>query len=70
MKKLPFTLILAAALCFAACGNNQNKKTEAVVEETECTESCCDEAAESCCGEECGENCGENCEKHNAEKTE
>jgi hypothetical protein len=74
MKKLSFTLLLAAALCFAACGNNPNKKAkEAEVQTTECTDSCCSEKAEdSCCGDDgaCGENCEGNCEKHNAEKTE
>lgn len=50
----------------AACGNNQNKKAEAVVEE-EATEACCGEK-DACCGEECeGECCGENCEHENNE---
>ena len=73
MKKLSFTLLLAAALCFAACGNNPSKKAQAA-EATECTESCCEETTKSCCDKECegacGENCEGNCEKHNAGKTE
>jgi len=66
MKKLSFSILLMAALCFAACGNNQSKKAEAAAEETECTESCCGEvktkqdgcgdAEKSCCdGGECAD---------------
>ncbi|MCL2501673.1 MAG: hypothetical protein FWE30_06680 [Bacteroidales bacterium] len=64
MKKLSFSILLVAALCFAACGSNQSKKAEAAAVETECTDSCCGEvktktdgcgdAEKSCCGgEEC-----------------
>jgi len=64
MKKLSFSILLMAALCFAACGNNQSKKAEAAAVETECTDSCCGDtkakhdgcgdAEKSCCGgEEC-----------------
>ena len=60
MKNLSFTLLLAGLLCFAACGNNQSKKAEAVVEETE---ACCDEKTNSCCGDECDGTCGEDCEE-------
>ena len=46
MKKISFILLIVAALCFAACGNNQNKKAEAVAETTES----CSEAKEKVCG--------------------
>jgi hypothetical protein len=69
MKKLSFTFLLMAALFFAACGNNANKKAEAAAVETECTDSCCaDKATKSCgddaektgCGGEGG--CGGSCD--------
>ena len=66
MKKLSFSILLMAALCLAACGNNQSKKAEAAAVETECTESCCGDvktktdgcgdADKSCCG---GETCAD-----------
>ena len=62
MKKLSFTLLFAAFLCLAACGNNQNKKAEAVIEEQE-IEACCAGEAKSCCGDECDGTCGESCEE-------
>jgi len=59
MKKLSFSLLLAAAVCFAACGNNQNKKVEAADVEVE---ACCEDAEAcdaECCGEcESAEECG------------
>ena len=61
MKKLSFALVLMAALCFAACGNNQNKKAEAAAVEN--TEACCEEATHSCCGEATGTCCGEESEE-------
>ena len=72
MKKVSFSLLLAAALCFAACGNNQNKKAKVVEDvQVEVTDGCCSDPADSCCGEECDgscdENCKENCDKHNNE---
>jgi len=58
MKKLSFTFLLAAALCFAACGNNTGKKAEAAAVETECSDSCCGDAApktkSDCGGGDCG----------------
>ena len=61
MKKLSFTLILAAALCFAACGNNSSKKAEAAAVETECTDSCCAEkATKSCSDTEATKSCCDN----------
>ena len=76
MKKLSFTLLLAALFCLAACGNNQNKKAEAVVTDTEAccdddTKACCDDNTKACCGDECDgtcdDNCEEGCEHHNNE---
>ena len=75
MKKLSFSLMMAAILCFAACGNNQNKKTaEEAVATEECTESCCNEENKACCEEESksccgGEECEGDCEKECCDKT-
>ena len=67
MKKLTFALILMAAFCFAACGNNPKSAKEAVAEET--IHSCCEEEAKtkSCCDDDdsCGDACEGNCEHHN-----